>query len=204
MANLTTIPIVDINPSSIQTVILEHSSKVRVIASPPNVPSWATFSSEYLRAIVEQSAYTSRYVFLDLPRDPDIISSIADQLSGLILVLGSEPSSLRIAQELTLYLGNLGLHDRLSTILIHRSMTEHQYVDAGMIADQLGCLVLGIIPFKPDLYLRAEYEQSPMLLHTQSSSDSVIFEKIGSRLLNYIDTLEQFQKKTLFQSRHLA
>jgi DNA-binding response OmpR family regulator len=204
IANLTVIPAQELDLLKLQQVTLDHSSGVRVIASPPNVPTWATFSTELLRGVVEQSAYSARYVFLDLPKDPDILDAISDQISGLILVLGSEPSSLRVAEEIANYLANLGLHDRLSAILVHRAASEHQFVDAGTIAERLGCLVLGTIPYKPEIYMRAEYEQTPMLLKLGGSSDSVIFEKISARLLNYVDTLDQFQKQKIYQDRRLA
>ncbi|MBW7886565.1 MAG: response regulator [Caldilineaceae bacterium] len=204
LANLTVIPKQDLDLSKVQQVILEHSSGVRMIASPPNVPTWATFSTELLRSVVEQSAYSARYLFLDLPRDPDILEAISDQISGMILVLGSESSSLRVAEETANYLASLGLHDQLSAVLVHRVASEHQLIDAGTIAERLGCLVLGTIPYKPELYMRAEYEQTPMLLKAGGSSDSIIFEKISTRLLNYVDTLEQFQKQKTYQDRRLA
>lgn len=204
LANLTTIPPNELDQNHLQQVILQHSSGVRLIASPPNVPTWASFSADLLRNMVEQSAYSARYVFLDLPKDPDILDAISDQINGLILVLGSEPSSLRVAEEMTTYLGHLGLHDRLSAILVHRAASEYQFIDTATIAERLGCLVLGTIPFKPEIYLRAEYEQTPMLLKVGPGSDSVIFEKISSRLLNYVDTLEQFQKQKIYLDRRLA
>ncbi|MBX2998758.1 MAG: response regulator [Caldilineaceae bacterium] len=204
IANLTVIAPADLDLHQVQQVILEHSSGVRLIASPPNVPTWASYSADLLRTVVEQCAYSARYVFLDLPKDPDLLGAISEQISGLILVLGSEPSSLRVGEEIAKYLGNLGLHDRLSAILVHRAASEYQLVDAGTIAERLGCLVLGTIPFKPDIYMRAEYDQSPVLLKAGTGADNIIFEKIGTRLLNYVETLEQFQKQKVYGNRRLV
>lgn len=204
LAHLTTIPYEKIDVAAIQQAALRHSSGIPILASPPTVPSWATFSTDHLRVIVEQATFAERYVFLDLPRDPDILDVVSDQISGLILVLTSEPGCLRTGQAVSAYLNGIGIHDRLSAILVHRAPNEHQYVDASKIADYLGCLVLGAIPYKPDIYLRAEYDQAPLLTKASATSDSVIYEKIGTRLLNYVDTLEQFQKQQAYESRRLA
>ncbi|MBI1295321.1 response regulator [bacterium] len=204
LAHLTTLPHEEIDVAAVQNAALRHSSGISILASPPIVPSWATFSTDHLRVIVEQAAFAERFVFLDLPRDPDVLEVVAEQISGLILVLTSEPAGLRTGQAVAAYLNNAGMHDRISAILIHRAPNEHQYVDASKVAEYLGCLVLGAIPYKPDVYLRAEYDQVPLLLKSSGNSDATIFDKIGTRLLNYVDTLEQFQKQQSFQSRRLT
>ncbi len=204
LAHLTAVSPEQIDVNTVQKGALRHSSGIPILASPPQVPTWATFSPEHLHTIVEQAAYAERYVFLDLPRDPDILEVVAEQISGLILVLTSEPAALRAGQAVAAYVNSIGMGNRLSAILVHRAANEHQYIDAGKIAELVGCLVLGTIPYKPEAYLRAEYDQVPLLLKAQGNSDSVVYDKITTRLLNYVDTVEQFQKQQAFQSRRLV
>lgn len=203
-ANLAMLPPEEINAAAIQQTLLRHPSGLQLLASPDQVPAGVTFSAEHLMATVEQASYLCQYLLIDLPQDPDIIEVVADQINGVILVLGSEPASLRSGVRIARHLGHLGLHNRLSTLLISRERSDQQYVTSGVVADKLPCLHLGSIPAKPELYLKADYTHTPLLLNGHIGSEQVIYDEIGRKLLSYMDTLDQFQKDQLMKSDRLA
>ncbi|MBI3958162.1 MAG: response regulator [Chloroflexi bacterium] len=203
-ANLALLAAQSIDSNSLQRTLVRHSSGMTVLASPANVPGGVTYSAEHLIAIVEEAAYTAQFVMLDLPNDPDIIEALADQLSGIVLLLGSEPTSLRAAQRWVPHLVHLGLHNRLSSLLVHRQGSSQQYVTAGDISEKLGCLLLGEIPNKPELYFNAEHSQTPVLLNTKDSPERAIYQGIAQKLTEYTEILEQFQKLQVMKSDRLV
>lgn len=203
-ANLALLAAESIDSNSLQRTLVRHSSGLTVLASPANVPSGVTYSAEHLIAIVEEAAYTAQFVMLDLPNDPDIIEVLADQLSGIVLLLGSEPTSLRAAQQWARHLVHLGLHNRLSSLLVHRQGSSQQYATTGDISEKLGCLLLGEIPNKPELYFNAEYTQTPVLLNTKDSPERAIYQGIAQKLTEYTEILEQFQKSQMMESDRLV
>ncbi|MEZ4636427.1 MAG: hypothetical protein R2856_15925 [Caldilineaceae bacterium] len=168
LAHLTTIPHEEIDVSAVQQAALQHSSGIQILASPPVVPCGPLFNRPFA-CYCRTSILCWTLCFLGSATHPDILEVVADQISGLILVLTSEPAGLRTGQAVAAYLNSAGLHDRLSALLVHRAPNEHQYVDASKIAEYLGCLVLGAIPYKPDVYLRAEYDQVPLLLKSSGN-----------------------------------
>ncbi|HRJ42126.1 MAG: response regulator [Caldilineaceae bacterium] len=202
-ANLALLSADAIEGGILQKVLTRHSSGLSVLASPANVPSGVTYSADHLIAIAEQAAYAAQFVMLDLPNDPDIIEVLADQLSGIVLVSGSEPTSLRAAQRWARHLGHLGLHDRLSSLLVHRQGQNQQYATAATVTEKLGCLFLGDIPCKPDLYFNAEYTQTPVLLNQKESPERAVYQSIAQKLTDYADILEQFHKTEILKSDRL-
>jgi len=203
-ANLALAAAESLDHNALERIVVRHSSGLAVLASPSNVPSGVTYSAEHLIAIVEEAAYLAQFVLLDLPNDPDIIEAVADQFSGIVLVLGSEPSSLRSAQRWARHLDHLGLHNRLSSLLVHRTEQSQQYATAAQVTEQLGCLFLGAIPHKPQLYFNAEYTRTPVLLAAQDSPEKTVYHDIAQKLIDYTDILEQFKKAQLLQSDRLA
>lgn len=203
-ANLAILPPNEIDRRTIEQTVVRHSSGMPTLLSPTSVPSGILFSAEHLMAIIEQCAYMARHVFVDLPRDPDILEVVAEQLSGLILVMGDEPASMHAAERVAGHLGQIGLHNRLSVLLVHRHSPDHQYLNANKVTERLSCLFLGSIPARPDLYLRAEYAAVPVVLQQQGSSEQVVYEELGAKLANYADILDQFRKKQVMESRFLA
>jgi len=203
-ANLALLPAASIDGAAIQKVLFRHSSGLTVLASPPNVPSGITYSADHLLAIAEQASYKAQFVFLDLPNDPDIIEVLADQLSGIVLVMGSEPSSFRAAQRWAHHLNHLGLHNRMSSLLVHREGQNQQYATAASVAEKLGCLLLGAIPHKPDLYFNAEYTQTPVLTIKKDSPERTVYQEIAQKLTDYTEILEQFHKTKAMQSDRMA
>lgn len=204
IANLALMPPEEIDEHAIEQAQLQHASGLRVLASPPSVPTGITFSAEHLMAIIEKAAYSAPFVLVDLPTDPDILEVVADQLHGIILVLGNEPASLAAVEQLGAHLGNIGLHNRLSTLLVHRERLEQQFVTSNLVQETLDCLFLGAIPSKPECYLKAEYTKTPVLFDPESSSEQTIYQKLEEKLLSYVDIIDQFQKEQLMRSRRLA
>ena len=202
-ANLALLPAQSIDSGVVQKVLARHSSGLMVLPSPSNVPSGVTYSAEHLISIVEAASYAAPYILLDLPSDPDIIDVLTDQLSGVVLLMGSEPSSLRAAQRWVQYLDHLGLHNQLSTLLVHRQAQSQQYATADDVNEKLGCLFLGEIPYKPDLYNNAEYTQTPVMNNTKDSPERSIYQGIAQKLTDYADILEQFQKVQLMKSSRM-
>ena len=188
-ANLALLSADAIEGGVLQKVLARHSSGLSVLASPANVPSGVTYSADHLIAIAEKAAYAAQFVMLDLPNDPDIIEVLADQLSGIVLILGSEPTSLRAAQRWARHLGHLGLHDRLSSLLVYRQGQSQQYATAASVTEKLGCLFLGDIPCKPELYFNAEYTQTPVLLNQKESPERAVYQSIAQKLTDYADIL---------------
>ncbi len=203
-ANLALLAAQTIDSNALQRILVRHSSGMTVLASPANVPSGVTYSAEHLIAIVEEAAYTAQFAMLDLPNDPDIIEVLADQLNGIVLVMGSEPSSLKAAQRWALHLVHLGLHNRLSSLLVHRQVSSQQFATAASISEKLGCLLLGEIPHKPELYFNAEYTHTPVLITTKDSPERLIYQGIAQKLVEYTEILEQFQKLQVMNSVRLV
>ena len=203
-ANLALLAAESIDSNALQRTLVRHSSGLTLLGSPSNVPSGVTYSAEHLIAIAEEAAHTAQFVLFDLPNDPDIIEVIADQLSGIVLVLGSEPTSLRAGQQWRSHLGHLGLHNRLSTLLVHRQGSNQQYATAANVSEKLGCLFLGEIPYKPELYFNAEHTQTPVLLNTKDSPERAIYQGIAQKLTDYTEILEQFHKAERLKSDRLA
>ncbi|MBX3053019.1 MAG: response regulator [Caldilineaceae bacterium] len=202
-ANLALIAAESIEGNALQKVLVRHSSGLAVLAGPSNVPSGITYSADHLVSIVEQASYAAQYVMLDLPPDPDIIEVVADQLSGIVLVLGSEPSSLRSAQRWARHLDHLGLHNRMSSLLVHRQNQGQQFVTASSITEKIGCLFLGDIPYKPEIYFNAEHTQTPVLVSTKDSPERQLFRSIGEKLTDYTDILDQFHKTQILKSNRM-
>lgn len=194
-ANLALLPAHSIDSNAIQRTVSRHSSGLALLGSPANVPAGVTYSAEHLISIAKEGAYTAQLMLLDLPNDPDIIEAIADELSGIVLVLGSEPTSLRAASRWGLHLDKLGLHNRMSALIVHRQPASQQYTTEASASESLGCLVLGEIPYKPDLYGNAEQTQTPMMLSVKDSPERTIYQNIAQKLTDYTDILEQFQKR---------
>lgn len=203
-ANLALLPAAAVDANTLQKIMFRHSSGLTVMASPPNVPSGVTYSADHLISIVEQAAYKAQFVFLDLPNDPDIVEVFTDQLSGIILVMGSEPSSFRAAQRWARHLDHLGLHNRMSSLMVNRQGQSQQYATASSIAEKLGCLLLGAIPHKPDLYFNAEYTQTPVLINTKDSPERAVYQEIAQKLIDYTEILEQFHKTQAMQSDRMT
>lgn len=199
-ASLALLPATSIDANALQKILFRHSSGLTVMASPPNVPSGVTYSADHLISIVEQATFKAQYVFLDLPNDPDILEVFTDYLSGIVLVMGSEPSSLRAAQRWARHLDHLGLHNRTSSLLVHREGQSQQYATAGAVSDKLGCLLLGAIPHKPELYFNAEYTQTPVLINTKDSPERAVYKEIAQKLTDYTEILEQFHKTKEMES----
>lgn len=203
-ANLALLAAESVDGNAVQRVLTRHASGLTVLASPSGVPSGVTYSAEHLISIVEQIAYTAQFVLLDLPSDPDIIEVLADQLNGIVLVLGSEPSSLRAAERWVRFLSHLGLHNRLSALMVNRQGQSQQYATAAQVVEKLGCLFLGELPHKPDLYFNAEYAQTPVLMNTKDSPERTVYQGIAQKLTDYVEIIEQFQKSQLMTSQRLA
>lgn len=203
-ANLAILPPNEIDRRTIEQTLTHHSSGLPLLLSPSAVPSGIMFSAEHLMAIVEQCAYMAPYVFIDLPRDPDILEVVADQLSGVVLVMGDEPASMHAATRTAMHLGQVGLHNRLSVLLVHHHSPDHQFLNPNKVSENLSCLFLGAIPARPELYLRAEYTASPVVLQNHGSAEQMVYEQLGAKLNNYTDILEQFRKKQTMESRFLA
>lgn len=202
-ANLALLPAESVDSNALQKILFRHSSGLAVMASPSDVPSGVTYSADHLIFIAEQAAYAAQFVFLDLPSDPDIIEVMADQLSGIILVMGSEPSSFRAAQRWTKHLDQLGMRSRLSALLVHRQGASQQYATEANVSESLGCLVLGEIPYKPELYGNAEQTRMPMMLSAKDSPERMIYQNIAQKLTDYTDILEQFHKQERMLSDRL-
>jgi DNA-binding response OmpR family regulator len=203
-ADLALMPADEIDEAAIRRVVASHASGMKVLAAPMDVPVGVTFSAEHLGNLVKEAAYEAQVTLIDLPVDADIIEAVADHLDGVIIVVGAEPSSLRAAMHLVEHLGRLGLHNRLSALQVNRIPAEFQYVTGSLVNDKLGCLFLGSIGYKPDIYLRAEYNQTPLLLASKSGSEPALYEEICTKLLNYTDILDQFHKRQHLESRHLS
>lgn len=203
-ANLALMAAESIDGIAMQKVLARHSSGLTVLSSPVNVPGGVTYSAEHLISIVEAAAYTSQFILLDLPNDPDIIEVLAEQMSGIVLVLGSEPTSLRAAQRWSQHFTRLGLHNRLSILLVHRQPQSQQYATAANVGESLDCLFLGEIPYKPELYLSAEYNQKPVMLNTADSPERTIYQGIAQKLTDYTEILEQFEKVQLMKSDRMV
>jgi len=203
-ANLALLAAESIDGGVVQKVLARHNSGLTVLSSPANVPNGVTYSAEHLISIVEAAAYTSQFILLDLPSDPDIIEVLAEQMSGIVLVLGSEPTSLRAAQRWAQHLTRLGLHNRLSILLVHRQAQSQQYATAANVEESLGCLFLGEVPYKPELYLGAEHSQKPVMLNTANSPERAVYQGIAQKLTDYTDILEEFQKIQLMKSDRLV
>lgn len=202
--DLALIPAEEINESAIRRVVQAHESGLKVLPAPVDVPVGVTFSADHLSNLVKEAAYAAQAVLVDLPIDADIIESVAEQLDGIIVVVGAEPSSLWAAEHLVEHLGRLGLHNRTSALQVNRIPAEFQYVTGSMVNDKLGCLFLGSISYKPEMYLRAEYSRVPLLLTAKSGSESALYVEICAKLLNYADILEQFHKRQYLESPRLS
>lgn len=203
-AGLTTIPAAEVNLESIEQNLLNHPSGLRVLAGPPTVPMGISFSAEHLSAMVEQAAFCSQIVLLDFPQDPDIIEVVSELIDGIILVVGSEPAALQSARNISHHLGRIGLHNRMSTMIIHRQQSSFQYVTGNNLSEALGCLYLGAISAKPELYLQAEQERAPLMLNGKGQSEQSIYQGIGEKLINYVDIMDQFRANQTLNSRNLA
>lgn len=199
-ANLALLPAASIDAGALQKILFRHSSGLTVMASPSNVPSGVTYSADHLISIIEQATFKAQFVFLDLPNDPDILEVFTDHLSGIILVMGGEPSSFRAGQRWARHLDRLGLHNRMSSLLVHREGQSQQYVTAASVSDKLGCLLLGSIPHKPDLYFNGEYTQTPVLVNTKESPERAVYQEIARKLIDYTEILDQFHKSNKMQS----
>ena len=202
-ANLALLPAESIDSNAVQRTISRHSSGLTLLGSPSNVPAGVTYSAEHLISITDEGAYTAQLMLLDLPNDPDIVEVIADELSGIVLVLGSEPTSLRAAARWGQHLDQLGLRSRLSALLVHRQGASQQYATEANVSESLGCLVLGEIPYKPELYGNAEQTRMPMMLSVKDSPERTIYQNIAQKLTDYTDILEQFHKQERMKSPRL-
>jgi DNA-binding response OmpR family regulator len=202
-ANLALLPAESIDSNAVQRTISRHSSGLTLLGSPSNVPAGVTYSAEHLISITDEGAYTAQLMLLDLPNDPDIVEVIADELSGIVLVLGSEPTSLRAAARWGQHLDQLGLRSRLSALLVHRQGASQQYATEANVSESLGCLVLGEIPYKPELYGNAEQTRMPMMLSVKDSPERTIYQNIAQKLTDYTDILEQCHKQERMKSPRL-
>ncbi len=202
-ADLACHPPQELDEKILESTLLQHPSGIRILASPPRVPRELTFTPDHLTAILETAAHSARHILVDLPRDPDILEVVADQLNGVVLVVGTSPSSLAGAERMALHLGHVGLQDRLTLLLVEQSKADHQYFTSGDLSERIGCLVLGDLPYKPALYARAEYQRTPLLLLESEVADRDLYAAVVDKLLHYTAILDEFHKEQLFKSEYL-
>ncbi|MGB5048456.1 MAG: hypothetical protein WBO46_05945, partial [Caldilineaceae bacterium] len=101
------------------------------------------------------------------------------------------------------HLDHLGLHNRMSSLLVHRQNQGQQFVTASSITEKIGCLFLGDIPYKPEIYFNAEHTQTPVLVSTKDSPERQLFRSIGEKLTDYTDILDQFHKTQILKSNRM-
>ncbi len=196
-ANLALLHPEAITEAAVEQHLLAHPSELKLLASSPTVPFEITFSPEHLAAIVQQAAYQAQIVLLDLPTDPDVIESVAGAVDGIVLVLGSEPSSLRAAENIATHLHHLNLYSCFSTLIVHRYKPTPLYVSDRLIYERLGIPTLGLIPAHPDLYLQAEQNRTPVLLMAPDQINPAIYSELSNRLLNYVPWIEAFHHRQM-------
>jgi DNA-binding response OmpR family regulator len=203
-AELATFPPNQIDPSVIERVLINHPSGLRVLASPAFPPAGITYSAEHLMAILDQVAYLSEIILLDLPTDPDIVEAIADKLDGIVLVVGDEPACLWTAHRLAQHVANLGQFKKLSVLQIRRERLDRFYITETSVTKSLNCPFLGTLPPAPESYREAEHRRAPAILVTMGPGDKAIVDKIAQKLLNYDQIVGEYQKEAMLRSRNLA
>jgi pilus assembly protein CpaE len=168
-ADLTQIPIEEIDADIIDSVLLPHSSKTLVLAAPRRPEHSELLTADKVSHVLKLLNERYHYIVLDLPHDFSAITLAGlDAAHEIIVLLAPELASVLAVSSALDVFDNLG-YKREHIRLVLNQTIQHNGLTTQVIEDAIRRSLNLVIPFAPDIFVQAINLGAPPILGAASN-----------------------------------
>jgi MinD-like ATPase involved in chromosome partitioning or flagellar assembly len=159
------------------------SSGIKVLFGPQKVEEFRELSAVHAEAIVRQAVMMADYVVVDFPSLPSEAHQAVAQLADLFaVVLEPESSSVQVAKMAFRCLRQWGVDGaRAGAVVCNRSGATTT-LSLPEIRSQLGCEILGVVPYAGEAFAAAMGQGIPIVLFRPDTMTASALRDMAIRL----------------------
>ncbi|MGC8781621.1 MAG: response regulator [Anaerolineae bacterium] len=183
LAQLTDLPPEQIDERAINARLFATNFGVRILFGPQRVEEFHEPSADTIRALLRQLSRMADYVVLDLPPDasPAVEAAVraCDQVS---IVLEPETTCIQAARMMMELLKSWGTSGSLVSVIISNRSGMTVGTNLRDIRNQLGCEVVGVVPFASEAYAASLNQGVPLAIYRPDNIAAMTLKEMASRL----------------------
>lgn len=165
IAELLTIPANEITPERVDSLLIHHSSGMKVLLGPQEGDGYHRITRDQAESLVASLRGHASYTIFDLPAWPtEAVETVLGKCDQVLLVLEREPASVHAAQVLLNTIISDGvIHGNISAVVVNRSLIASP-IPIAYLQQNLSCPIIAMIPPAPDACAAAARSYEPLIM----------------------------------------
>jgi len=172
-----------INNRELSARLYAAPTGLRVLFGPQKIEEFNEVDPARAEAIIEQAAQMSDYVVVDLPSQPAAANQVAAQSCDLFtLVLEPDLASLTSAKVALQLLQTWGVTGSYVGVVVSNRSGLTTALSLREIGSQLGCQIIGVVPFAGEACIAALGQGVPLVLYKPENVAATTLKDMVGRL----------------------
>jgi MinD-like ATPase involved in chromosome partitioning or flagellar assembly len=180
-----------IGQTELDSILCEGPARVWILFGPrENDAAFREIDPRHADVIISGLGQMAEYVILDLGCQPSAAMRAAVNLCHFAAVVTErEPGSVRAGKVLVKQLQEWGSRGNLQggvflvgSVIVNRTIYSNYIMPADEVQAQMGCEIVGMVPFGAPENLRALTESVPLVLLQPDNDTSISYVEIANRL----------------------